>query len=115
PCLPFRAKQPGASYPEAGPAILAALGDRGDDLFAQAREAAQEVGTLGLEALDQSPVLVGAALALVEAARLQDLQLVDPRHRGRDEVAEVGVPLPLDRALRDALDDRRGVLDADLP
>src|SRR6185436_19556431 len=54
------------------------LRDGGDDLVAEAREALQELGPLGLEALDQGPVLVSAALLLVQTARLQDLRLVDP-------------------------------------
>src|SRR4029077_18548876 len=90
------------------------LRDGGDELVAEAREAPQELGPLGLEALDQGPVLVSAALLLVQTARLQDLWLVDPRHRGRDEVAEVRIAFPLDRALGDALHDRGGVLDPHL-
>src|SRR5215210_4253951 len=82
------------------------LGDGRDDLVAQAREAAQELGSLRLEPLDQPAVLLAAPLLLVEPPRLQDLGVVDPRHRRRDVVAEVGVALPLDRALRDTLDDR---------
>src|SRR5690349_7951816 len=91
------------------------LRDGVDDLVAQAREAPQEIGALALEALDHAAVLVGTTLILVQPSWLKDLRLVDPRHRGGDEVAEVGILLPLDRALGDALDDRRRVLDPHLP
>src|SRR3712207_8430174 len=48
---------------------------------------------------------------LVDPARLQhvDVLCLDSRHVARDEVAEVRIALPRDRALGDRLDDRRGV------
>ena len=64
----------------------------------------------------RSRVLVRAAGRLVQPPRLQDVEVggVDARHAGRDLVAEVGVGLPLDGALGDRLDDRRGVRDQHL-
>ena len=59
-------------------------------------------------------VLVQPAGALVQLPGLQHLVVVDARHRGRDEIAEVGIALPLDRPVGDALDDRRRVLDSHL-
>src|SRR5262245_37973614 len=99
------------SQPRPGPE---ALSDCGDDLCGETWERREEVRALRLQALDLRAVLVRSARALVELPRLQHLDVVDSRHRRRDEIAEVRIALPLDRPVRDALDDRRRMLDAHL-
>src|SRR5688572_13082765 len=93
------------------------LADGVDNLGREAVEAAQELTALAVQALDLALVLVQAPLRLVEPARAQDgLVLgVDPGNVPGDLVAEVGILFPLDRALRDPLDDRGRVLDPHLP
>src|SRR5438309_10868301 len=80
-----------------------------DDLAAQAREALQVRAPFGLEPLHDAAVLVGAALPRVELAGLEDLLVVDARHRAGDLVAEVVVAVPLDGSLGDRLDHRARV------
>src|ERR1700736_4744910 len=54
-------------------------------------------------------MLVRPALPGVKPPRLQDLDVVHARYRGRHLVAEIGVRGPLDGALDDALHDRGGI------
>src|SRR5919106_6367151 len=92
------------------------LTDRVDDLGGEARELAEELAALPVEALDLPFVLVEAALRLVELARAQHrlVLALDAGNAAGDLVAEVRIGLPLDRPLGDALDDRGGVLDPHL-
>src|SRR5512132_4154178 len=68
----------------------------------------------GLEVVDDLAVLLQTPLPLVEAAGLQELDVVEARHRFGHLVAEVLVLRPRDRTLGDALHARRGVRDLDL-
>src|SRR4029453_6446899 len=97
--LPLRTMSPGPPR----------SGDRLDDGLVQAGELGQVLGPLGLQALDMAPVLVAAALALVQPAGLEQLGVVDAGDLGGDLVAEVGVVVPADGALGDGPDDGRGV------
>ena len=55
------------------------LADGLDDLLGELGELLQARDALGLQPLDDPRVLVAAALTLVEAARLQQLDVVDAR------------------------------------
>src|SRR3954470_9008882 len=90
--------------------------DRVDNLVGERRVLLQVLDTLGLERLHDLRVVVRAALRLVELLGTQEgrVGVLDAGHLRGDLVAEVRVLGPLDRALGDALDDRRRVLDADL-
>src|SRR5688572_7079957 len=68
-----------------------ALTDCGDDLFREAREVREELGAGFLEPPDAGLVEVLLAGTLVQQARLQELDVIDPGHFRRDEVAEVRV------------------------
>src|SRR4029453_13992198 len=78
--LPLRTMSPGPPR----------SGDRLDDGLVQAGELGQVLGPLGLQALDMAPVLVAAALALVQPAGLEQLGVVDAGALGGDLVAEGG-------------------------
>src|SRR5687767_5068475 len=69
------------------------LADRVDDLFGEARELREELGTGVLESLDACVALLFASGRLVQALRLKDVDVgrVDPGHRARDHVAEIGI------------------------
>jgi hypothetical protein len=54
----------------------------------------------GVHELYLAPVVARAALALVQAPRLEELGVVKARHRRGRQPAEVWVRLPLDRAGR---------------
>src|SRR4029450_1977530 len=84
------------------------LADRLDDLGRELGEALEVRHALGLEPVDDLAVLLKATLPLVGAARLEELDVVEVRHRIRDLVAEVLVLRPRDRALGDALHAGRG-------
>src|SRR3954447_23592872 len=90
--------------------------DRVDNLVGQRRILLQVLDALRLQGLDDLGVVVRAALRLVELLRPQHggVGLLDARDLGGHLVAEVRVVGPFDRALGDALDDRRRVLDAPL-
>src|SRR3954447_911894 len=90
--------------------------DSVDDLVGQRRVLLQVLDALGLERLDDLGVVVAATGGLVQLLRPQHgrVGVLDPGHVSRDLVAEVRVLGPLDRALGDALDDRRRVLDPHL-
>src|SRR5215211_5794891 len=104
-----RSRAPGASGRDR------LLGDRLDDVVTEGRVLLQVLRALGLQLLDDLPVLVGAAELLVELLRPQDRVVVlDARHRPGHVVAEVRIFGPLDLPLGDRLDDRGAVLDPDL-
>src|ERR1035441_366421 len=90
------------------------LPQRLDDLGPKPLPAVQVGATIELQTLDRGPVLLETALALVEAAWLEDLDVVDAGDLDGDLVAEVRVGLPRDRPFGDRLDDGAGVGDGDL-
>ena len=77
-----------------GPALAgrpAGSADRLDDLGRELGELLEALDALGLEPLDHVAVLVPPPLALVEPARLQQLDVVEVRDAVGDQVAEVVV------------------------
>src|SRR6478672_4291698 len=105
-----------ASFTGTSSATSGVLADRLHDCAGKARVLRQELGALALQPLDPARVLLGPALLGVEQSRLQDVPIggLDARHLRGDLVTEVGVRLPLDRALGDALHDGGRVRDAHL-
>src|SRR5919201_5225843 len=93
-----------------------ALPDGRDDLLREARKIGEELGAGSLQSLDSGFVEVLLPRPELGAARLQEIDIgrLDSRHLTRDEIAEVGVALPLDRSLRDSLHDRGRVRDPHL-
>src|SRR6266545_1375233 len=83
--------------------------DRLGDRLIQAGERGEELLALLLQPADHRVVLPDPALPLVEPARLQDLDVVDPGQGRGHLVAEVRVGHPFDGVLDDGLDDRGGV------
>src|SRR2546423_11122686 len=90
------------------------LADRPDDLLRQLGEPREVLAALSAEPLDESLVLVAAALAVVQPPRLQELDVVDAGHVLRHLVAELRLVGPLDRILGDGPDDRGAHGDLDL-
>src|SRR3954453_11908072 len=90
--------------------------DSVDDLVGQRRVLLQVLDALGLESLDDLGVVVAATGGLVQLLRTQHgrVGVLDTGHLSRDLIPEVRILGPLDRALGDALDDRRRVLDPHL-
>src|SRR5438477_5255921 len=65
-----------------GTAMSNRLADGGDDLGRETRKRAEKLGAFRLQARDVLAVLLAAPEAFVEAPRLQNLDVVDPGHRG---------------------------------
>src|SRR5689334_15363983 len=85
------------------------------DLRHQAVPLLHVLAALVLQAFDDLVIFVGAALARVQAARLQYVHvcLFKVRHAAGDLITEIGVVLPFNRAFSDGFDNCRRMMNAD--